>query len=136
MGSGKEYYYMFSEGSYSDYCIGGLYKSKQPLTKEWFGQYLKDKLIQKHPEYEEFFQTKEPDIDVLTGEYYLQSDLYEYATQKKRPPYLYESEKYKIWFKAKEEFIKDIKFSNDVVEYALEDGIIEAVEYKEIWCGA
>lgn len=42
----KQYFYMFSNGSYSDYCVGGMYVCDHEVTeKEWeehFQHYLEN----------------------------------------------------------------------------------------------
>ena len=36
----KKYFYMFSEGSYSDYCVGGMYVCDHEITEqEWKDHY-------------------------------------------------------------------------------------------------
>lgn len=42
----KEYYYMFSSGSYSDYCVGGMFKSNEELSEEYFANHLKNMILE------------------------------------------------------------------------------------------
>ena len=44
----KEYFYMFSAGEYSDYCVGGLYKSNHQLTEEDILEYVEYEEIWSH----------------------------------------------------------------------------------------
>lgn len=137
----KEYFYMFSNGSYSDYCVGGMFKSKQPLTKEWFGEYLKNKLIKKFPEGKEYFEQCPADLDYFESGYNVSVKFYEFCTQDLAPDekshknYDKWAAEYNPWARRKDAWLKENNFHTDVTLYAIEDGILESVEYEEIWCG-
>lgn len=137
----KEYFYMFSQGAYSDYCVGGLYKSTGKWSEEWFAQYLKAKMIGQVPEAEEFFLGIETTIEALTG-YMIPEKLYVYCTQEEPTSndlYWKDTRKFselqmdrerrkKAWLESK-------GFNQSVTALAIKDGILEEIEYDEIWNG-
>lgn len=125
----KEYFYMFSAGEYSDYCVGGLYKSTQVLTKDWFGEYLKNKLIENHPEHKEFIEGLASDIDILQGDSW-KEDLWKSLGNPERPNWR-DRELHNAWWGAYNPWKES--FTTDFIKMAVEEGILEYVEYEEIW---
>lgn len=135
----KEYFYMFSSGEYSDYCVGGMYKSKTELTEDYFAKYLKAKMIEQVPEAEEFFLGLETSLPELTG-YSISENLYVYCTKDEQIPYnqLTTGEYSQLntaRYGRKTEWIKSKGFTQDFVSLLVQDGILEEVEYEEIWRG-
>lgn len=140
-----EYYYMFSSGEYSDYCVGGMYKSKQKMDEAWFARYLKGQMIIQVPEAKEFLLPICEELSVLTG-YTVPENLYVYCTGDEQP-----QKPFNCWYgdsahkeyiekniqrsKRKTQWIEDKGFSKDFVELLVRDGILETVEYTEIWNG-
>lgn len=125
----KEYFYMFSQGQYSDYCVGGLYKSTQVLTEDWFGEYLKNKLIENHPEHRQFIENLLPDIHVLQGDSW-KEDLWKFLEMPLVPNWL-DQASYNSWCNVYHTWKKS--FNTDFIKIAVEEGILEYVEYEEIW---
>ena len=125
----KEYFYMFSAGEYSDYCVGGLYKSNHQLTKEWFGHYLKNKLVQNNPEYEDFIQNLSPDIDILQGDSW-KEDLWNHSGKPPRPDWR-DRDVYNSWWASYHPWKES--FNTDFIKMVTEEDILEYVEYEEIW---
>jgi hypothetical protein len=128
----KDYFYMFSQGCYSDYCVGGMYKSKQELTKEWFAKYLKTKMIEQVPEAKEFLLSVETTIEALTS-YIIPEKLYIYCTQDERIDYNADIQLEKERRSRKEVWLESKGFTQSITDLAIKDGILEKVEYKEIW---
>lgn len=125
----KEYFYMFSAGEYSDYCVGGLYKSTQVVSKEWFGEYLKKKLIENHPEHSGFIVNLQPDIDILQGDSW-KEDLWKSLDKPIRPDWR-DKEIYNEWWAVYRPWKESL--NTDFIKMAVEEGILEYVQYEEIW---
>jgi hypothetical protein len=138
---------MFSHGEYSDYCVGGMYKSTQELSEEWFAQYLKSKMIEQVPEAGEFFLGMETTLPALTG-YTVPEKLYLYCTQDEevvRRPNLRYDNKDIMWlgyqalcderYKRKDAWLKSKGFTQEFVKLLVQDGVLQEVEYDEIWNG-
>jgi hypothetical protein len=49
------YYFMFSEGSYSDYCVGGLYTCDHPVTVDEWDAFCNAVSAERHKRGEEVF---------------------------------------------------------------------------------
>ena len=136
----KDYFYMFSAGSYSDYCVGGLYSSKEELSEEYFASYLKDYMIQKVPEAKEFFEALATDIEVLTG-HLIPDKVYTYCTQEDRPQILGAGKKKSYWndvelyIKRRDAWLAEKKFSQDIAQILVDAGVLVKLEYEEIWNG-
>ena len=132
----KEYYYMFSQGSYSDYCVGGLYKSEKELSEQFFAETLRQMLIEQVGDWSEaveMFKEKEWN-EVLTS--FGDPDDVLYKLFK-----LVNGENHHPWgsvasaeyIEAWSQYAKDTKVDTDFVAKLVKDGVLEPVEYKEIW---
>lgn len=120
----KEYYYMFSHGDYSDYCVGGLYKSKLNLTDSDFKEYKKQMI-------EELFEEGwDDDIkqEMMNAysEWKLQV-LYYSATLGSE-----EIAKLTNYHQARREFFKDFSGFTSVAPYLVSKGILQPLDYTEI----
>lgn len=135
-----EYFYMFSEGSYSDYCVGGLYKSKLKLTEEDFKVY-KGQRVQ---EYLSSINLEYPDIDVDCGHYSLKHRIFTRVAGvcPQIPPYNLQvsigpvrlerarRENYE-WTNGLLEFFKANPLPT-LTQWLCEKGTLEAIEYEEM----
>ena len=128
----KEYFYMFSQGEYSDYCVGGLYKSTQQLSEEFFVNHLRFMIlsqIEKWPEAVEYFERVPPSLSYCG----LQYSLFELEAGK-RPKDDYE--KGNTWFNAFLEWKKQVgELDQNFVADLVNKGVLKEVEYEEIWHG-
>lgn len=130
MSEEKEYFYMFSEGSYSDYCVGGLYKSKQELSSDFFIQHLRSMIldqIKNWPEAVEYFNNLPQSLSYGN----LQYQLFELEAGKcPRDDYRNGSP----WFKAFSEWKESVgELDVDFIADLERKGILERIEYEEIW---
>jgi hypothetical protein len=130
----KEYYYMFSRGSYSDYCVGDLYKSTEELSEEYFINHLKLMLLDQvkdWPEAVEYINALDNDLSVLGG-WSLQRRLF--ALVAGECPDYQNREGQTSWSKAYEDWVKDVgEIDKDFVKSLVTLNILESVEYEEIW---
>lgn len=126
-------YYMFSGGCYEEYSITGLFKSKQDLSEEWLGEYLKNKLIESFPQATDLFKDLEPDLEELACS--VGDKFYQFMTKDEKPRHYQTNywERLDEWSKRKDSYNEACGFHAKVVEYALQDGILEPLKYKEIW---
>lgn len=138
-----DYFYMFSSGEYSDYCVGGLYSSKEKLGEEYFAKYLKAYMINQVPEAKEFFEQLETEIHVLTG-HSLPENLYNYCTQDERPKWKRDLSRTEYadynmgvsaYNKRKAAWVEGKQFTQDFVALLVKEGILKEIEYEEIHNG-
>ena len=127
----SEYFYMFSSGSYSDYCVGGLYRSKQKYSEEDFARILKEDFIEQMPSAYEYLCTLPLDIPVLSGYYGLKDNLYSFMTQDVKPVNCTNTESLERQ-KRKESWFENNPLDNSVSSILVRKGIIEQIEYEEI----
>lgn len=133
-------YYMFSQGSYSDYSVGALCKSKEDLSSEYMAKYLKRKWIEKYPDCDEFVNQFSDTIEAVSS-WGVEDKFYEFVTKdidpsddnNYNPRCEKSSQLYDQWWKRKDAFIRSSGFSKDYVRMAEEDGILDVIEYEEIW---
>lgn len=134
----KDYFYMFSNGSYSDYRVDGLYSSKEELSKEYFANYLKTYMIQQVPEAKEFFEALDTDIEVLTG-YLIPDKVYTYCTQDECPEWWAGGKEYwddiQEYKNRRDAWLTEEKFSQDIAQILVDAGVLVKLEYEEIWNG-
>ena len=132
----KEYYYMFSHGSYSDYCVGGLYKSKNELGEQFFAETLRQMLIEQVGDWVEaveMFKEKEWD-EVLTSfgsAWRVKTRLFELVNGK--DVYAYGTAERDLYHAAWYEYSKKTEVDTDFIAKLVKDGVLEPVEYEEIW---
>lgn len=137
----KEYFYMFTRGQYSDYYVRGLYKSSQQISEAGFVGYFTMKIIDKIPESVGFFLSLEDLTVENMSDTCFKYKLYTYCTGDEKIKYdpnvimdyngAYRARKERMdsWFLQKE-------FNFDLAEMAVKGGILEKLEYEEIWCGS
>lgn len=128
-------YYMFSRGSYSDYSVGALCKSKETLSSEYLAKYLKSKWLEQFPGCDDFVNQFSDTIDAVSG-YEVENKFYEFCTEDTEPEMNYSEQSRLLWhqwWERKEAFIKSSGFSKDYIKMAEEDGILEVIEYEEVW---
>lgn len=133
----KEYYYMFSSGQYSDYCVGGMFKSKEELSEEYFANHLKNMILEQvstWPEAVDYINSLPVDISALTH-YRLQQKLF--ALEAGEEPKAYGADGRDIWnnwYKAYTAWEKKVgKLDKDFIQDLVNKGVLEQVEYTEIW---
>lgn len=127
----EEYFYMFSSGSYSDYSVGGLYRSTEKYSEEDFSRILKEDLIKQMPLAYEYLCTLPLDISVLTGYYGFKNNLYEFMTQDIRAVNCTPKE-HREWYERKELWFKNNPIDNSITSVLVKNGIIEEIEYEEV----
>lgn len=133
----KEYYYMFSSGSYSDYCVGGMFKSKEELSEEYFANHLKNMILEQvstWPEAVEYINSLPVDIAALS-QYRLQQKLF--ALEAGEEPKAYGADGQDGWNKWHKAYVaweeKVGKLDTDFIQDLVNKGVLEQVEYTEIW---
>ncbi len=132
----KEYYYMFSHGSYSDYCVGGLYKSKMELGEQFFAETLRQMLIEQVGDWSEaveMFKEKEWNEVLISfgSAEWVKIKLFELVNGK--DVYAYGTAERDLYRAARNEYSKKTEVDTDFVAKLVKDGVLEALEYKEIW---
>lgn len=127
----NEHFYMFSSGSYSDYSVGGLYKSKEKYSEEDFARILKEDFIEQMPSAYEYLCTLPLDISVLTGYYGFKDNLYAFMTQDTKPINC-STEEASDWWKRKEGWFKNNPLDTSLSSVLMRKGIIEEIAYEEI----
>lgn len=132
------YYYMFSQGQYSDYCVGGLYKSDQKLNDAYFINYLKDIIIlQLDPDWSEAAEAiKEWDVEdicTLTNGYTIKTKLFTLAAGAR--PKWDDREGQKMWDDAYSKWCTGQELDLNYIDKLVEAGVLTKIEYEEIWEG-
>lgn len=132
------YYYMFSQGQYSDYCVGGLYKSEQELDETYFIEYVRAMLLsQIDSEWKEavdFITNWElQDICTITNNRLVTESLFELHAGK--CPTWGDKEGRKLWGDAYCKWMNEQTIELNYIAKLLEEGILVKVEYQEIWEG-
>jgi hypothetical protein len=132
------YYYMFSQGIYSDYCVGGLYKSEQELDKTYFIEYVRSVLLgQIDSEWKEavdFITNWEvQDICTITSHELVTTTLFELHAGK--CPSWKDKEGRNLWNDAYRKWLSEQTIELNYIEKLVEEGILVKVEYQEIWEG-
>lgn len=132
------YYYMFSQGEYSDYCVGGLYKSEEELDETYFINYLKSLIIpQLDPDWPEAIEMIKDwpveNICTLTNGYTITTKLFTLVAGDR--PKWDNREGKKLWDEAYYGWVKDHKLELDYVNKLVETGVLVKIEYEEIWEG-
>lgn len=129
----KEYYYMFSSGTYSDYCVGGMFKSKEELSEEYFANHLKNMILEQvstWTEAVEYINNLPTDLTALSH-YGLQQNLFALEAGEE-PDSSYGAKR--AWHKAYAEWVEEVgELDRDFVQDLVNKGILEQVEYTEIW---
>lgn len=137
----REYYYMFSSGSYSDYCVGGLYKSKEKFDESFFAEYLRQMIIDQivnWPEAVEHIKniSREDSSDLLgtlSYEYGISKALFEIVSGPSPEPFR-DKLAYAGWLSAYKGWKDSVgKFDLDFIKSLTEEGRLEEIEYEEIW---
>jgi hypothetical protein len=132
------YYYMFSKGSYSDYCVGGLYKSKQELDETYFIEYVRSMLLSKidfeWKEAVDFITNWEvQDIGTITNQRLVTTRLFELHAGK--CPLWNDKEGRNLWNDTYCKWLSEQTIELNYIEKLVEEGILVKVEYQEIWEG-
>lgn len=136
----KEYYYMFSSGQYSDYCVGGMFKSKEELSEEYFANHLKNMILEQvstWSEAVEYINSLQVDISTLS-EYWLQQKLFALEAGEQPKDYGTDGRVMRnAWYKAYTAWEEKVgKLDRDFIQDLVNKGVLEQVEYTEIWNGA
>lgn len=127
----SEYFYMFSSGDYSDYCVGGMYRSTVKYTEEDFARILKEDFIDQMPQAYDYLCTLPLDISVLAGYYGFKDNLYAFMTQDARP--LNSTAKQADErTKRKKDWFESNPLDTSITSVLIRKGILEEVEYEEI----
>jgi hypothetical protein len=139
----KEYYYMFSSGEYSNYCVGGMYKSKEKFDESSFAEYLRQMIIDQIVDWPEAVdcikninrETTSALLTMLSSEYTVSKHLFQLVAGK-MPDFAYEKPAYMSWvvaFNVWKESIGEIDVN--FIKSLVKEGRLEEIEYEEIWNG-
>ena len=134
------YYYMFSSGQYSDYCVGGMFKSKEELSEEYFTNHLKNMILEQvstWPEAVEYINSLPVDISALS-QYGLQQKLFALEAGEAPKSYWADGQnRWNKWYEAYTAWEEKVgKLDRDFIQDLVNKGVLEQVEYTEIWNGA
>lgn len=141
-----EYFYMFSEGEYSDYMVNGLYRSEVKLSEGEFKEY-RSEMIERLVKDAGLGSDIIPELLKVYSEYTLRDVVYRrmfgepppgpYAAKQvqlnySREEYLDSREEYLEWYQKKIDFFKDTELVFSTVDYLVGRGILTCVEYEEV----
>lgn len=132
------YYYMFSQGQYSDYCVGGLYKSEQKLDEKYFIEYVRAMLLgQIDSDWKEavdFITNWEiEDIGTITNNRLVTTNLFKLHAGE--CPSWGDKDGRKLWDEAYYKWLSGQTIELRYIQKLVEDGVLTEVKYEEIWEG-
>lgn len=134
-----EYFYMFSEGDYSDYMVNGLYRSEVKLSEGDFKKYRAE-MIELLVEDADLGADIIPELLKVYSEYTLKDVVYRrmfgepphspYTT--KQVPLNYPRGERLEWYQKKLDFFEDTELVFSTVDYLVGRGILTCVDYEEV----